>query len=57
MNGFERVRMLAVSEALQLPSSEYAREYIQNWLSGESIGHRECRFRHPEGRTWTIGQP
>jgi hypothetical protein len=34
---------LICCEALQLPGSEYARAYIQNWLSGESIGNRSAQ--------------
>lgn len=34
---------LICCEALQLPGSEYARGYIQKWLSGESISDRSAQ--------------
>jgi len=34
---------LICCEALQLPGVEYARGYIQNWLSGEMISDRSAQ--------------
>jgi hypothetical protein len=35
--------LLICSEALQLAGAEYARGYIQNWLSAETISDRSAQ--------------